>query len=138
MALMDMGFAVICPLARRRRPQIQFLYIGLHLCSTLLSDPTSRWVSLRFANPSPPSGWVEDLHLQAHEHARHTKKGPELLLRPFVFRRSLFLLEIDDGEYGGRKNGKTVRGGRTVRHEHKRCAVGDHHDGATTRAAYTV
>src|SRR5918912_166381 len=33
---------------------------------------------LRFANPSPPSGWVEDFHLQAVEHARHTKKsGPE-------------------------------------------------------------
>jgi hypothetical protein len=27
---------------------------------------------LRFANPSPPSGWVEDLHLQAVMHARHT------------------------------------------------------------------
>src|ERR1700675_3270709 len=31
---------------------------------------------LRFANPSPPSGWVEDLHLQAVEHARHTHKSP--------------------------------------------------------------
>ena len=30
---------------------------------------------LRFANPSPPSGWVEDLHLQAAEHARHTEKS---------------------------------------------------------------
>src|SRR6266568_2465749 len=30
---------------------------------------------LRFANPSPPSGWVEDLHLLAVEHARHTT-GP--------------------------------------------------------------
>ena len=29
---------------------------------------------LRFANPSPPSGWVEDLHFQAVEHARHTNK----------------------------------------------------------------
>src|SRR5919205_2171526 len=29
---------------------------------------------LRFANPSPPSGWVEDFHLQAVEHARHTQK----------------------------------------------------------------
>jgi hypothetical protein len=28
---------------------------------------------LRFANPSPPSGWVEDLHLQAVKHARHTR-----------------------------------------------------------------
>ena len=27
---------------------------------------------LRFANPSPPSGWVEDFHLLAVEHARHT------------------------------------------------------------------
>jgi tetratricopeptide (TPR) repeat protein len=27
---------------------------------------------LRFANPSPPSGWVEDFHLQAVKHARHT------------------------------------------------------------------
>src|SRR5438128_9584855 len=31
---------------------------------------------LRFANPSPPSGWVEDLHLLAVEHARHTTKSP--------------------------------------------------------------
>jgi hypothetical protein len=29
---------------------------------------------LRFANPSPPSGWIEDFHLQAVDHARHTKK----------------------------------------------------------------
>src|ERR671928_2203206 len=29
---------------------------------------------LRFANPSPPSGWVEDSHLQAVDHARHTNK----------------------------------------------------------------
>lgn len=25
---------------------------------------------LRFANPSPPSGWIEDFHLQAVDHAR--------------------------------------------------------------------
>src|SRR4030095_5384835 len=31
---------------------------------------------LRFANHSPPSGWVEDLHSQAVKHARHTKKAP--------------------------------------------------------------
>ncbi|MGA7944871.1 MAG: hypothetical protein WB991_07365, partial [Candidatus Sulfotelmatobacter sp.] len=29
---------------------------------------------LRFANPSSPSDWVEDFHLQAVKHARHTKK----------------------------------------------------------------
>jgi hypothetical protein len=31
---------------------------------------------LRFANPSPPPGWIEDFHLQAVVHARHTKEGP--------------------------------------------------------------
>ena len=40
--LMDMGFAVICLLARRRMPLIRFLYIGSCVCSTLLSDPASR------------------------------------------------------------------------------------------------
>src|SRR6267378_8394248 len=37
-SLMDMGFAVHCPLARHRRPQIRFLYIGSRVCSALLSD----------------------------------------------------------------------------------------------------
>jgi hypothetical protein len=31
---------------------------------------------LRFANPSPPSGWIEDFHLQAVDHARHTTERP--------------------------------------------------------------
>src|SRR5947208_3954737 len=39
--LMDMGFAVICLLGRRRMPLIRFLYIGSYVCSTLLSDPLS-------------------------------------------------------------------------------------------------
>jgi hypothetical protein len=43
-SLMDMGFAVHCPLARHRRPRIRFLFIGSHLCSTLLSGPASRRV----------------------------------------------------------------------------------------------
>ena len=42
--LMDTDFAVICPLVRHRMPQIQFLYIGSRLCSTLLSGPASRRV----------------------------------------------------------------------------------------------
>ena len=31
---------------------------------------------LRFTNPSPPSGWIKDFHLQALDHARHTIKSP--------------------------------------------------------------
>src|ERR1700746_2617519 len=48
-SLMDMGFAVICPLARHRRPRIRFLFISSHLCSTLLSGPASRRVLLALA-----------------------------------------------------------------------------------------
>ena len=73
--LMDMGFAVICPLARHRMPQIRFLYIGSYVCSTLLSDPPSRGTPLRFAMTSPPSGCEGDFHPRAVEHARHTKKS---------------------------------------------------------------
>jgi hypothetical protein len=40
--LMDMGFAIHCPLARHGMPLIRFLYIGSCVCSTLLSDPASR------------------------------------------------------------------------------------------------
>ena len=40
--LMDMGFAVICPLARHRMPLIRFLYIGSCVYSTLLSHLASR------------------------------------------------------------------------------------------------
>jgi hypothetical protein len=39
---MDVGFAIICSLARHRRPQIQFLSIGSRVCSTLPSDFASR------------------------------------------------------------------------------------------------
>ncbi len=39
---MDVGFAIICSLARHRRPQIQFLSIGSRVCSALLSDFASR------------------------------------------------------------------------------------------------
>ena len=40
--LMDMDFAVSCPLVRHRMPQIRCLYIGSYVCSTLPSDPISR------------------------------------------------------------------------------------------------
>ena len=67
-----MDFAVSGPLVR---------------CSRLVpgSCPSTRTFAKRFlqtspcddspcvvANPSPPSGWVKDFHLQATEHAQHT------------------------------------------------------------------
>ena len=74
--LMDMGFAVISPLARCRRPRHPVL---VHRLAPLLHAsfrPRLTTTPLRFANPSPPSGWVEDFHLQAIEHARHTEIRP--------------------------------------------------------------
>jgi hypothetical protein len=41
--LMDVGFVIVCSLARHRRPQIQFLSVGSRVCSTLLSDLTSQF-----------------------------------------------------------------------------------------------
>src|ERR1700730_13767854 len=44
---------------------------------------------LRFTNPSLPSRWVKDFHLQAIEHARHTIKTPPAIgggfLRNLIF-----------------------------------------------------
>ena len=47
---------------------------------------------LRFANPSPPSGWIEDLHLQTVKHARHTTKGLTVVFREsfLAFKNSEF------------------------------------------------
>ena len=73
--LMDLDFAVIGQLVRRRRPHIRFLSIGSRLCSTLPSDPASRRQPLRFAITYPPSGCEGDLHPQAINHARRTKEG---------------------------------------------------------------
>jgi hypothetical protein len=71
-ALDGYGLRDTLPARPALAPRIRFLFIGSHLCSTLPSDPASRRQPLRFANPSPPSGWVEDFHLRAIEHARHT------------------------------------------------------------------
>ncbi|MFY9957905.1 hypothetical protein, partial [Bradyrhizobium sp.] len=47
---------------------------------------------LRFANPSPPSGWVKDFHLQAVDHARHTRKWPRWLRGPSFYEKPLMPL----------------------------------------------
>src|SRR5258706_12157251 len=55
-------------------PCIRFLSIDSRICLVLPSDPALRRKPLHFASPSPPSGWAEDFHLRAAEHARHTTK----------------------------------------------------------------
>jgi hypothetical protein len=80
-ALMDVGFAVSCPLARCRRPPHP---VFVHRLASLLRAsfrPRLATTPLRFAITSPPSGCEKDSHLQAVEHARHTRKG-RVLTRP--------------------------------------------------------
>src|SRR4029077_19437747 len=75
--LMDMDFAVSCPLVRHWR------LISGFCPSTRTFDPCFFQTSPRggspciITRPSPPSGWPEDLHLQTAEHAQHTTKPPE-------------------------------------------------------------
>ena len=73
---MAVDFAIICSLVRPGRPRYPVL---VHRAATLLHASSGRRLAmtpLRFANPSPPSGWIEDFHLQAVDHARHTERSP--------------------------------------------------------------
>ena len=75
-SLMTMDFAIISSLVRPGRPRYPLL---VHRAAALLHAsfrPHLAVTPLRFANPSPPSGWIEDFHLQAVDHARHTRKSP--------------------------------------------------------------
>jgi hypothetical protein len=74
--LMDMSFAIMCPLAPHRRPRHPVL---VHRLAPLLHAsfrPRLATTPLRFAITSPPSGCEEDFHLQAVDHARHTQESP--------------------------------------------------------------
>src|ERR1700694_5865937 len=85
---MEMSFAIRCPLAPHRRPHYPVL---VHRLAPLLHasfSPRLATTSLRFAITSPPSGCEEDLHLQAVDHARHTKKRARIT-RPQA-RRQLY------------------------------------------------
>src|SRR5208282_1398300 len=78
-SLMIVDFAISCSLVRPGRPRYPVL---VHRAAALLHAsfrPRLATTPLRFANPSPPSGWIEDFHLQAVVHARHTanRSGPK-------------------------------------------------------------
>jgi hypothetical protein len=76
-SLMAVDFAITCSLVRPGRPRYPVL---VHRAAVLLRAsfrPRLATTPLRFANPSPPSGWIEDFHLQAVVHARHTRRNPD-------------------------------------------------------------
>src|SRR4030095_8870526 len=71
---MPVDFAIHCSLVRPGRPRYPVL---VHRAAALLHTvfrPRLATTPLRFANPSPSSGWIEDFHLQAVVHTRHTCK----------------------------------------------------------------
>jgi hypothetical protein len=75
--LMAVDFAIIGSLVRPGRPRYPVL---VHRAATLLHAffrPHLAMIPLRFANPSPPSGWIEDFHLQAVvQYSAHQQEAP--------------------------------------------------------------
>ena len=62
---MVVDFAIIRSLVRPGRPRYP---VFVHRAAALLHAsfrPHLAMTPLRFTNPSPPSGWIEDFHLQA-------------------------------------------------------------------------
>ena len=73
-SLMEVDFAVRSPLVRRSRLITGFCPSTRTFAPRFLQTSPRGDSPCVFANPSPPSGWVEDFHLQATEHAQHTTK----------------------------------------------------------------
>src|SRR6516225_5285414 len=70
--LMDMDFAVRCPLVRRSRLLFDFCPSTRTFAWCFLQTPPRGDGPCTITSPSPPSGWAEDFHLRAAEHAQHT------------------------------------------------------------------
>jgi hypothetical protein len=73
--LMVVDFAIGCSLVRPGRPRYPLLVYRAAALLHASFRPRLATTPLRFANPSPPSGWIKDFHLQAVDHARHTANG---------------------------------------------------------------
>ena len=71
---MDTDFAVSCPLVRRWRLISGFCPSTRTFDPCFFQTPPRGGSPCIITRPSPPSGWPEDLHLQAAEHAQHTTK----------------------------------------------------------------
>ena len=69
---MDMDFAVSRPLVQRLRLISGFCPSTRTFAPRFLQTPPRDGSPCAFASPSPPSGWAEDFHLRAAEHAQHT------------------------------------------------------------------
>src|SRR5271168_1452124 len=78
------GYGLCCSLPTRPRVLASYPVL-VHRHTPLLHAsfrPRLATAPLRFANPSPPSGWIRDLHPQTVEHARHTKTQDGKVQKP--------------------------------------------------------
>ncbi len=73
--LMEVDFAVRCPLVRYWRLVSGFCPSTRTFDPCFLRTPPRGGSPCIITRPSPPSGWPEDFHLQAAEHAQHTAKA---------------------------------------------------------------
>src|SRR5271170_1682888 len=91
------GYGLCCSLPTRPRVLASYPVL-VHRHTPLLHAsfrPRLATTPLRFANPSPPPGWIRDLHPQTVEHARHTTPGLEIaeaIPTSAVQRRRLLIL----------------------------------------------
>ena len=109
--LMTVDFAISCSLVRPGRPRYP---VFVHRAAALLRASFRRRLAttpLRFANPSPPSGWIEDSHLQAVDHARHTTRRAARR-QPFHCRTTVRHQRVTRGVTRRRPRGK--RGSRPL------------------------
>ena len=74
--LMDMDFAVRCPLVQRWRLISGFCPSTRTFAPCFFQTPPRGGSPCIITRPSPPSGWPEDFHLQTAEHAQHTTTPP--------------------------------------------------------------
>jgi hypothetical protein len=62
---MTLDFAIACSLVRPGRPRYPVLVYRTAALLHASFRPRLTATPLRFANPTPSSGWIEDFHLQA-------------------------------------------------------------------------
>jgi len=109
------GYGLRCSLPTR--PRVQASYLVLVHRRTLLLHASFRphlaMTPLRFANPSPPSGWIRDSHPQTVEHARHTKTwAPPTLKTPMAFPTFPQLrLRLAKKDYRAENGGRSIGNG---------------------------
>src|SRR3954469_18836876 len=101
--LMAVDFAASCPLVRLGRPRYPVRVPRVAALLHASFGPRLAATPLRFANPSPPSGWVEDFHLQAVEHAR-----PTVMASAAFERLTVYASDAARGESGQRGAGLAV------------------------------